>query len=151
MNDFRALFAFRLGLLSHSAQHGLGHIHLLHFYVDHLHAPGCGVLVKNALQAQVDLLAMREQFVEFLLTKDGPQSGLSELRSLVDVVRNFDDRFVRIDDAKEDDGVNFQGDVVAGDDVLRWYFERFLTEGDTDDAVDWREYEDEAGALRVAL
>ena len=43
VDDLRPLFAFRLGLLGHGAQHGLGHIHLLDFHVGDLHAPGRGV------------------------------------------------------------------------------------------------------------
>ena len=46
------------------ARHGFGQVHLLHLDVGDLHAPWIGVLIENGLQAQVDLLAMREQLVQ---------------------------------------------------------------------------------------
>jgi len=42
------------------------HVHLLDFHVGHLHAPGRGVRIEDALQPQINLVAVRQQFVEFL-------------------------------------------------------------------------------------
>ena len=74
--------------------------------------------VENALQTQVNFVAMCQQFVEFLLAQHRAQRGLGKLRSLVDVIRNFHDRLVRLNHAQKNDGIHFQRDVVAGDDVL---------------------------------
>jgi hypothetical protein len=57
------------------------------------------VAIENALQAQVDLVAMGEEFVQFLLAEYGTQRGLRELRGLVNVIGNFDHSFSRLDDA----------------------------------------------------
>ena len=54
------------------------------------------------------------------------QRGLRELRSLVNVIGNFDHGFARIDDAQKDDSIDLKGHVVAGDDVLRRNLEGFL-------------------------
>ena len=104
--------------------------------------------VEDALQAEVDLLAMGEQFIEFHFAKNGAQRRLGELRGLIHVVGDFDHRFVRIDDPQKDDGVDLQGDVVASDDVLRRDFERFLAERDAHHAVHRHEDQDYARTLR---
>jgi len=59
VDDLGTLLALGLGLLGHGAQHGFGHVDLLDLDVGDLHAPGSGVRVENALQAQVDLLPVR--------------------------------------------------------------------------------------------
>src|SRR6266404_742684 len=136
MNNLRAFFAFRLGLLGHRPQHGLGHIHLLDFHVGDLHAPRRGVRIADALKAQIDFVAVSQQFVEFLFAKHRAQSGLRKLRSLVGVIRDFNHGLVGIDHAQKNNRVNLQGDVVAGDDVLRRNLERFLPQRNTHHAID---------------
>ena len=86
VNDLGPLFALRLRLLGHGAQHRFRHVDLLHFHVRHFYAPRRSVLVQNALQAQIDFLPMRQKFVEFLLAQHRAQSCLRKLRRLVDVV-----------------------------------------------------------------
>src|SRR5208283_1867207 len=147
VDDFRALLALGLGLLGHGAQHGLGHIHLFDLDVGDFHAPGRGVLIEDALQAQVDLVAVGEEFVEFLLAEHRTQSSLRKLRSLVGVIGDFDDGFLRIDDAEKNDGIHLQGDVVAGDDVLGRNFEGFLAERNAHHAVDRTEDQNYAWTL----
>ena len=73
-------------------------------------------------------VAVGEEAVEIDLAEDGAERGLGELRGLVDVVGDLDDRLVGVDDAEGDDCVDLEGDVVAGDDVLRRDFHGFLTE-----------------------
>ncbi len=90
---------------------------------------------------------MRQQFVEFLLAQHRAQCGLSELRGLVHVVRDFDHCFIWINDSQKDDGVDFQCHVVTGDDVLRRDFEGFLAEGNAHDPVNRREDQDDTRPL----
>ena len=92
--------------------------------------------IEDALQAQINFVAMSQQFVKFLFAKHRAQSGLRELRRLVGVIRDFHDGLVGIDHAQKNDRVHFQGDVVASDDVLRRNFERFLPQRNTHHAVD---------------
>ena len=68
-------------------------------------------------------------------------------RGLVDVVGDLDDGLDGVDDAEGDDGVDLEGDVVAGDDVLGWDLHGLLTEGDADDLVERAEDEDDTGTL----
>src|SRR5580704_8942884 len=147
VNDFGTFFALSLGLLRHGAQHGFRHVYLLDLDVRHFHAPRRCVLVENALQAQVDLLAMREQFVQFLLAQDGAKRRLRELRSLIDVVRDFHDRLIGIDHAQKNYSVYFERDVVASDDVLRRNFKGFLAQGDPHHPINRRKNQGYAGAL----
>jgi hypothetical protein len=64
---------------------------------------------------------MGEQFIEFLFAEYGArQSGLRELRSLVNIVGNFDHRlWFGSMTRRKNDGIYLQRDVIAGDDVLR--------------------------------
>src|SRR5581483_701038 len=150
VDDLGALLALGFGLLGHGAQHALGHVDLLHFHGGDLHAPGVGVLVEDALQAEVDLVAVREQLVELHFAEHGAQRGLRELRRLVAVVVHRDHGAHGIADLEEDDRVHLQGNVVARDDVLRRDFERLLLQRHAADAVHRLEYEDDARTLRPA-
>src|SRR4029077_14849834 len=95
----------------------------------------------------VDLVAVGEKFVQFLLAEHGAQRGLSELRGLVDVVGNFDHGFARIDHTQKNDGIHFERNVVPRDDVLRRNFESFLAKRDSHHAVDRGKHQRYTGAL----
>src|SRR5262249_19342946 len=143
------LLALGFGLLGHGAEHRFRHVDLLDFNVHHLHAPGSRVSVKNALQPQVDLVAVGKQFIEFEFPEHGTQRRLGELGSLVDIVGYFDDGFAGIDHSQEYDGIYLQSHVVAGDDVLGRNFERLLTQRNADNAVQRRKHQNYARSLRV--
>src|ERR1035437_6749817 len=145
VDDLGAALALSLGLLGHGAEHVLRHVDLLDLDGDDFDAEGRGVAVDDGLDALVELVAVGEDLVQFDLAEDGAKGGLGELRGLVDVVGDLDDGFDRIDDAQGDDGVDLEGDVVAGDDVLRWNLHGFLAEADADDGVHRAEDEDDAG------
>ena len=53
----------------------------------------------------------------------------------------------RIDHAQSNDGVDLQGDVVAGDDVLRGNFHRLLPQRDAHDLIEGAEDQDDARAF----
>jgi len=105
------------------------------------------VTVDDGLDAEVELFAVGQEFVEIYFAEDGAESGLGKLRGLVDVVIDLDDGASGVDDAQGDDGIYFEGDVVAGDDVLRGDFHGLLTEGDADDLVEGAEDPDDARAF----
>ena len=71
--------ASRLGLFRHGAEHGLRQVDLFHFHIGDLYAPRRGMRIQNALQPEIDFVAVREQFVEFLFTQDRAERGLSKL------------------------------------------------------------------------
>jgi len=151
VDDLGAAFTLGFGLLGHGAEHGLGHVHLLDFDGDDFDSEGGGVSVDDGLDALIELLSVGEESVEIDLAEDGAEGGLGELGGLVDIVGDFDDGLGGVDDAEGDDGVDLEGDVVAGDDVLCGDFHGLLTEGDADDLVDGADDEDEAWALGGAL
>src|SRR5581483_3851761 len=65
---------------------------------------------------------------------------LRELRSLVNVVGDFNYRFPRVNDAQKNDGVHFKRHVVASDDILRRHFQRFLSQRNSYHSVDGGKY-----------
>ncbi len=108
---------------------------------------GAVCVIENALQPQINLVAMRQQFVEFLFAQHRAQSGLRKLRSLVGVIRDFDHRLVGIDHAQKNDRVHFERDVVARDDVLRRNLQRFLPQRNPHHAVDGGEDQNHSRTL----
>src|SRR5258708_17122896 len=147
MDDFGAAFALGLGLFGHGAEHGFGHVDLLDFDRDDFHAKGRGVAVDDGLDADVQGFAMSKEAVEVDFAEHRSQGGLGKLRGLVDVIGYFDDGLGGVDNAKRDDGVDLEGDVVAGDDVLRGNLHRLLAETDANDLVEGAKDPDDAGAL----
>ena len=85
---------------------------------------------------RVDLLPLREEFVEFGLPADRPQRRLGELGRRVEVVLHADDRPVRVDDAEIENGAHLDGDVVPRDDVLRGNVHRHDAQVHPDHLVD---------------
>ena len=84
--------------------------------------------VDDGLDPLIKLFAVGEQSVEIDLAENRSEGGLGELAGLIDVVGDFDDSPVWVDDTKGNDGVDLEGDIVAGDDVLRWDLHGLLTE-----------------------
>jgi len=69
-----------------------GHVDLLDLDRDDLEAKGRGVAVDDDLNALVEAVAVGQQLVEIDLAEHRAQRGLRELRGLVDVVGDLDDR-----------------------------------------------------------
>ena len=87
--------------------------------VAHLHAPWLGLLVDDLLEPFVDAFALGQQFVKLGLAQHAPQRRLGDQRGRPDVVGDADDGPPGIDDPEVGYGVDFDRDVVAGDDLLR--------------------------------
>lgn len=97
-------FALGLGLLRHGPNHGFIDIDMLDLDVGNLDSPCVGVRVDNILNILVELVALGEQFIEFVLPKHGTQGRLRKLAGSVDELFDLDDRALGIDNAKIDDG-----------------------------------------------
>ena len=107
------------------------------------------MLVEDRLDARVEHVAVRQQLVELHLAEDRAERRLRELRRLVAVVEHLDHGAPRLDDAKEDDRVDLQRDVVARDDVLRRHLERLLSQRDAHHPVDGGEDQEDARTFCV--
>ena len=70
MNDLRAAFTFAFRLPCHGPLHRVGQVQVFDLNGRDLHAPGVRLLIDHFLQAAVDLIAFREQFIEFRLPQD---------------------------------------------------------------------------------
>src|ERR1035441_1399293 len=149
VDDLGAALALSLGLLGHGAEHVFRHVDLFDLDGDDFDAEGRRVAVNDGLDALVELVAVRENLVQFDFAEDGAESRLGELRGLVDVVGDLNDGLDWIDDAQRNDGVDLEGDVVAGNDVLRRDFHGLLAKADADDGVDRAEDEDDAGTRGI--
>ncbi len=130
VNHFGAALTLGFRLACDGALHLLGYVHLFDFHFADLDAPGLGVLIENDLQLGVYAVALRENFVQFKLTDDAADGGLRQLGNRVLIILHLRQRHVGIDDAEITYGVYFNGDVVAGDDVLWRDVERFDAERD---------------------
>ena len=81
------------------------------------------------------------------LAEDAAERGLRDLRRGAEVVEDLDDGVLGVDDAEVDDGVDLDGDVVAGDALLAGDVHRHGAQVDVDHAVDDGQDDEEAGAL----
>ena len=79
VDDLGPALALRFGLARNRPLHILGQVHLLHFHLGHLDAPGLGMLIENGLQARVELFALGEQIIQFHFTQHRTKAGLRQL------------------------------------------------------------------------
>ncbi len=149
VDDLCPRLAFGFRLPCHRALHLCGDLDVFDLDDGDLDPPRRGLLVDDSLQDRVDLLALGEQLVERVLAEHGAQRRLRDLRRRDHEVLDLDDRRFGVDDPEVGDGVDAGGDVVLGDDLLRWDVERDRAQVDLDDPVDDRDQEDDAGASRL--
>ena len=148
-DHLRAPLPLRLRLPRHRALHVAGDLDVLHLDDGDLDPPRRRRLVDDRLQDRVDLVALREQFVEHVLAEHRAQRRLRDLRGRGHVVLDLDDRRLRLHDPEVRDGVHTHGDVVLRDHLLRRDVQRHGTEVDLDHPVDDRDQQEEPGALRL--
>src|SRR5579859_5949 len=148
VNDLSAPLALRFGLARNGPLHLFRNIDLLHFHLSYLNTPRLRILVKDQLQLGVNLFAFGEDFVEFELADDAAQSGLRLLRSGVEIVLHLGKRQVCIHNAEVANRVYFNGNVIAGNDVLRRHVESFNAQRDAIKSLDGPEDQAQSGRLR---
>src|SRR5208337_2438719 len=151
VNDLGAALTFGFGLFGNGTLHRLGNVHLFHFDLADLDAPGLGVLVQDDLQFGVDFVALRKNFVELELADDAAKGGLGQLRSSVLIILHLRHGQVGVDHTEIAHGVYFYGHVVAGDDVLRWNVKRFQAQVDAIQGLNRPKHEVYASGLRINL
>src|SRR4030088_1226097 len=123
VDDLGTPGALGFGLLRHGGNHAFVEIDILDLDGRDLDAPGLGVLVEDALQVDVELVALREQVVHLVLAHHRAQRGLRDLAGGIEGVRHLDDGPAGIDDAEIDHRVHLDGHVVARDHILFGYVE----------------------------
>src|SRR6202165_5011706 len=123
VDDLGTPRALGFGLLRHGANHAFVEIDILDLNSRDLDAPRFGGLVEDALQVDVELVALREQIVHLVLAHHRAQRRLRDLAGGIEGVRHLDDGLAGIDDAEIDHRVHLDGHVVARDHILFGYVE----------------------------
>ena len=147
VDDLGAPGALGLGLLRHGADHALIEIDVLDLHRRDLDAPVLGALIEDALQVDVELVALRQQVVHLVLADDRAERRLRDLTGGVEGVRHLDDGLAGIDDAEVDDRIHLDRDVVAGDHVLLGHVEHDDAQVHPAHSLDDRPDQDQARAL----
>src|SRR4051794_10104575 len=149
VDDLRAPLALGLRLPRHGALHAARDLDVLHLDDRDLDPPRGGCLVDDLLQDGVDLVALRQQLVERVLTEHRAQGRLRDLRGRDHEVLDLHDRVLRLDDPEVRDRVHAHRDVVLRDHVLRRDVQGDRPQVDLDHPIDDRDEQEEAGALRI--
>src|SRR5579859_3964477 len=110
VDDLGAFLTLGLSLFRHRALHSVGQFDILDFDRRYFHAPALGMLVDNFLQFAVDLGALRQEFVQFGLSKYVTQGCHANLRGGLDEVHYIDDRRCWINYVEVDDSRDLNGD-----------------------------------------
>lgn len=143
-DDGGAAFALSLGLFGHSAFHIGRELDVLKANALDINTPFVGLGVDDFADLGGDFVAFAKDFVEVEVAGDVAEGGLGESAGGVAVIGGFEDGFLGVDDASIDDGVNIDGDVVAGDDLLFRDVHRGGADVDLDHFVDVRNDDAEA-------
>ena len=102
VDDLGATRALGLGLLGDCADHAFVEIDVLDLDIRDLDAPGVGGLVEDALDVDVELVALRQHLVQLVLAQHRAQRGLRELARRFERIRDLDDRAFGVDDTEID-------------------------------------------------
>lgn len=140
-NDGSAALALGLGLFGHGAFHVGGELDVLKTDAFDVDTPFVGLGVDNFADLGGNLVAFAKDLVEVEVAGDVTKGGLGESAGRVAIVCGFEDSFLSVDNAGVDDGIDIDGDVVAGDNFLfrdvHWGgadvdFKHFVDIGDDD-------------------
>jgi hypothetical protein len=149
VNHLRAPLAFGLGLPRDRADHRLVKVDVLVLDRRHLDPPRIGLRVERLLDVGVQLLALGEQRVEFMLAEHGAQRRLRELARRLEKARHLDHGLLRIDHAEIHDRIDLHRYVVTCDHVLRGHVEHDGAQVDPHDLLDDRDDQHEPRPLHL--
>lgn len=144
-DDGGTALALGFGLFGHGAFHVGWELNVLEADTFDVDTPFVGLSIDNFADLGGNFVALAEDFVEVEVASDVAEGGLGEGAGGVAVISGFEDGFLSVDDARIDDGVDIDGDVVAGNNFLlrnvHWGgadvdLEHFVDVGD-DDAEAW--------------
>ncbi len=129
-------FTLGFGLFRHGAFHVGGKFDILKTDTFNVDTPFVGLCINDFADLGGDFVAFAQDFIEVEVAGDVAEGSLGEGAGCVTVVRGFEDSFLGIDDASVDDGVDINGDVVAGDNFLFWNVHRGSADVDFEHFVD---------------
>ena len=140
--DFRAAQPLRVRLLLHGLARAAVDVDVGDLVAEHADAPGLRRLVQGLRDADVELLALEEELVQFQIPDFFAHRGLGQRSYRPFRVLDAVTRLVRVDDARVDGAVEVDVDVVLRDGRLGMnidgrLFERSLVRDLVDDR-EWR-------------
>lgn len=150
-DDGGTAFALGFSLFRHSAFHVGGEFDVLEADAFNVDTPFVGLGVDDFADLGGDFVTFAEDFVEVEVTGNVAEGGLGEGAGCVAVVRGFEDGFLGVDDAGIDDGVDIDGDVVAGDNFLFRDIHRGSANVNFEHFVDVRDDDTEAGVQSARI
>ena len=118
MDDLGSSFTFGLRLLGNGTHHTIVEIDLFHFHVGDFDPPPVGLVVQDGLDVGAQFFSFRKHVVEFMLPEHRAQRGLCQLAGGFIVILNLDDRPFRVHHPEVDHRVDFDRDIVPGNDIL---------------------------------
>ena len=150
-DDSGSSFTLGFGLAGHGALHRIGQHHVLDFDAIDVYAPAQRGTVEHHRQALVEAFTVGEQVIEVALADDRAQRGLRDLADRGHVVLDVDGDPYRIAHVEVDDGVDPDGDVVAGDAVLGGHGHRDDLHAHLLQAISQRHQQHESGSAHTVL
>src|SRR5262249_34384111 len=101
--------------------------------------------VQHMAQIGVDRIAGDESFVKGAVADQIAEVGLRQRGAGIAEILHFELRFHRVDDFVVDHSVDFDGDIVLGDQLLRRHADDLLAHVHSDDAVSDRHDDGQPG------
>src|SRR4029453_6642784 len=114
--------ALGLGLPGNRAYHALVEIDSLDLNIRDLDSPGLGLLIEHVLNIGIEPVPLGQHRVEVVFAQHPAQRRLRELARRYKIIVNLNNRPLGVHDAKIDDGIHLDRDVIAGNHVLSWHF-----------------------------
>ena len=128
-----------LHLLVHGVHDIGGRVDALDLDTDDAHTPLVGRVIEHLSQLDVDGVAGGERRVEAHVADHVPQVGLGQLRDRQDEVGDVVDEPLGIGGLVVDDGIDRDGHVVLGDDLLGRDVDHLLAHVDPEQLLDDRD------------
>ncbi|PAV66231.1 hypothetical protein WR25_24882 [Diploscapter pachys] len=118
LQDVGALLALGLHLPAHGGDDIGRRADVLDLDAGDLDPPGHRRMIDHRQQSRVDLVALRQRFIEVHRPHHGAQVGRRQLQQRGIEVRNLIGRLGRVEHLEEDDAVGRDDRIVLGDDLL---------------------------------
>src|SRR5690606_23898223 len=119
--------------------------------VGDLDAPAIGLGIEDGLDVQVQLFALGQHLVQFMLAQYRPQRRLRQLAGRLPVALDLDDGLAGTDHPEIQDRIHLHRHGVAGNHILRGNVERDNAHVHADRLLQERDHDDQPRPLGVRI